>query len=182
MIPPALADTNWSVNSRQDGTARESVGENTVRGPNNEIDIQPAGIWDLLDFQRLSRRCFSQDAWPWLDMLAALLTPNAECLKATRQGQTVGYVIGDRREQGLGWIASIAVAPEVRRRGIGSTLLREAEQALCTPLVRLALRPSNEAALNLYRQHGYTAVNRWSAYYRDGEDALVMEKRMRLDL
>ncbi|MDX1600469.1 MAG: GNAT family N-acetyltransferase [Anaerolineales bacterium] len=145
---------------------------------NRDVDVQPAGILDLLDFQGLSRRCFGQDAWPWFDMLAALLTPKAESFKAVQQGRTVGYVIGDRREKDLGWIASIAVAPEARRHGIGTRLLREAENALGAPRVRLALRPSNEAALNLYRQQGYSRADRWPAYYRDGEDALVMEKKI----
>lgn len=145
---------------------------------NEDYPIEAATLLDLLDLQRLSKRCFARDAWPWLDMLAALITPGAVRLKALLDERTVGYVIGDRRAPELGWIASIAVHPAARRRGIGTALLQAAEQALSTPRVRLALRPSNRAALNLYRRQGYDTVERWPDYYRDGEQALVMEKVM----
>lgn len=145
---------------------------------NEDYPIEAATLLDLLDLQRLSKRCFARDAWPWLDMLAALITPGAVRLKALLDERTVGYVIGDRRAPELGWIASIAVHPTARRRGIGTALLQAAEQALSTPRVRLALRPSNRAALNLYRRQGYETVERWPDYYRDGEQALVMEKVM----
>jgi ribosomal-protein-alanine N-acetyltransferase len=42
--------------------------------------------------------------------------------------------------------------------------------------IRLSLRRSNEHALALYRQVGYAQVGVWPEYYRDGEDALVMER------
>lgn len=143
---------------------------------NDSVRIENAKAWDLVTLQRLSKRCFGSDAWPWVDMLAALVTPGAVRLKALMDARVVGYVIADQRERGVGWIASIAVAPEARREGIGSALLRAAEQTLDTPRIRLALRPSNRAALNLYQQHGYESVTHWPSYYNDGEDALVMEK------
>ncbi len=147
-----------------------------------QVVIERASWRDLLALQRLSRRCFGSDAWPWVDMLAALITPNVVRLKATVAAVPIGYVIGDERQRDMGWIASIAVAPEQRRRGVGSRLLTEAEARLRTPRIRLALRPSNRAALDMYRQHGYEAVTRWPDYYRDGEEALVMEKNLQIGL
>ena len=87
-------------------------------------------------------------------------------------------MIGDRRRhRELGWIASIAVHPEYRRTGLGRKLLHACEQAIGTKRLRLSLRPSNLVALTLYRSVGYVEVDRWRRYYRDGEDAVVMEKR-----
>lgn len=91
-----------------------------------------------------------------------------------------GFVIGDRRRsQDLGWIASVGVHPDYRRKGYGTTLLQACERALDTSRVRLSLRRSNEGALRLYKQQGYREINRWPKYYRDGEDAIVMEKELR---
>ncbi len=148
----------------------------------DSVRIKKARVWDLVMLQRLSKRCFGRDAWSWVDMLAALVTPGAVRLKALRDGRLIGYVIADQRDRGVGWIASIAVAPGARRKGIGSLLLKAAEGELNTTRIRLALRPSNRAALNLYQRHGYETVIHWPRYYNDGEDALVMEKPSHGDL
>jgi ribosomal-protein-alanine N-acetyltransferase len=93
--------------------------------------------------------------------------------------ELVGFVVGDRRRgQGLGWIASIAVHPDHRRKGYATQLLLACEKELGMPRVRLSLRRSNEGALRLYRQQGYLEIDRWPRYYRNGEDAIVMEKDM----
>jgi ribosomal-protein-alanine N-acetyltransferase len=75
-----------------------------------------------------------------------------------------------------GWIASIGVRPDYQRRGIGQMLLAVCEDLLGMPRVRLSLRGSNDAALRLYQQAGYARIDTWKRYYRDGEDAIVMEK------
>ncbi len=125
----------------------------------------------------LERACFLDDAWPWLDILAALTFPETVRLKAVLGERVVGFVIGDRRRHaGVGWIASIGVHPELRRLGIGRRLLLACEQELGTPRVRLTLRPSNLGALRLYLACGYVEVDRLERYYRNGEGAIVMEK------
>jgi ribosomal-protein-alanine N-acetyltransferase len=127
---------------------------------------------------RLEKLCFLADSWPWIDVLAALTFPETVRLVAERDDEMVGFVIGDRRRQrDMGWIASIAIHPDYRRQGLGADLLVACEQSLKTSQIRLSLRPSNQAALELYRKHGYSEVDRWRRYYRDGEDAMVMEKR-----
>ena len=75
-----------------------------------------------------------------------------------------------------GWIASIGVRPDYQRRGIGQMLLAACEDLLGMPRVRLSLRGSNDDALRLYQQAGYARIDTWKRYYRDGEDAIIMEK------
>jgi ribosomal-protein-alanine N-acetyltransferase len=112
-----------------------------------------------------------------MDTLAALTFPQTVRLKALVDGRVVGYIIGDRRRfKGQGWIASIGVHPDYRRRGIARRLLAECEERMAMPRVRLTLRRSNQAALRLYEGLGYVEVDRWERYYRDGEDAIVMER------
>lgn len=93
--------------------------------------------------------------------------------------RTVGFVVGDRRKRrGVGWVATIGVHPDHRRRGVGRALLEACERALGMPVVRLTLRRSNEGARQLYESSGYAIVDRWERYYSDGESATVMEKRI----
>jgi len=127
----------------------------------------------------LEKAAFDHDAWPWIDILAALTFPETTRLKALVDENVVGVAFGDlRRHEDVGWIASIAVHPTFRRQGIGRQLLAATEAALGTRRIRLTLRRSNDGARLLYEQAGYVLIDEWPRYYRNGEDGLVMEKAL----
>src|SRR5690606_23674322 len=75
-------------------------------------------------------------------------------------------------------IATIAVHPDYRRRGIGKQLIATAlaegiRQGAAS--ATLEVRAGNEAAQNLYRLFRFEVVGRRPRYYRDNnEDALIM--------
>lgn len=141
------------------------------------VTLSPATWRDWRSAMVLEKLCFGRDAWSALDVAAALTFPSTVRLKADHEEEMIGLVIGDvRRSQREGWIATIAVHPKYRRRGLGRRLLRACEQAMAMPHIKLTLRVSNPAALDLYKSEGYQQVRYWRGYYADGEDALVMEK------
>ncbi|PCN50791.1 ribosomal-protein-alanine N-acetyltransferase [Candidatus Geothermarchaeota archaeon ex4572_27] len=81
-----------------------------------------------------------------------------------------------------GHVVSIAVLPEYRKRGIGTSLLKEAIKALkerwgCQD-VYLEVRISNTPAINLYKKLGFTISYVRRGYYRDGEDAYEMSLKL----
>ena len=64
-----------------------------------------------------------------------------------------------------GWLHLIAVAPEQRRQGIGSEMIREAEErlaALGCPKVNLQVRASSPEAVGFYQGLGYAVEERIS--------------------
>lgn len=134
---------------------------------------------DLLAVRRLERVAFGPDAYPWFELLDLLTSPGVVNLKAVDAGdRLVGYIAGDPHpSQGIAWIVTIAVDPAHRRRGIGRRLLSACEAALPRLNFRLTVRVSNAGAIALYEQCGYRRQSIWPAYYRDGEDGLVMEKQ-----
>ena len=141
------------------------------------MEILPATFLDLNALSRLECSCFGKDAWPFLDLIAVLTFPDVVRLKAVEAGEMIGFAAGDPRPaEGFSWIATIGVAPEFRRRGIGRNLLRACEAQLSTPRLRLSVRASNGGAIRLYEEEGYTKIDVWQSYYRDGEAAIVMEK------
>lgn len=143
----------------------------------NRFQIEPATWRDLNAVRNVERACFEDDAWPLLDLIAALTFPDVIRLKVTIDGQVVAFAGGDiRRNQKMGWITTIGVLPEYRRRGIAAALLVASEAALGQPRVRLCVRRSNYGAIQLYDKYGYEQVGVWPGYYEDSEDALVMEK------
>lgn len=77
-------------------------------------------------------------------------------------------------------ITNVAVARKFRRRGMGRTLMLEAEKvALARKAMRILLevRPSNTPALAMYAELGYVSTSLRKQYYADNqEDAIVMTK------
>ena len=141
------------------------------------MEIVTASLLDLNALTKLEHICFEKDAWPFIDLLAALTFTNVVRLKAMEDGQMVAFVVGDPHpSEGFSWIATIAVMPEYRRRGIARSLLLACEGKLKTPRIRLSVRASNEGAIRLYDQEGYKRTEVWQSYYNDGEAAIVMEK------
>ena len=83
----------------------------------------------------------------------------------------------------VGHVISIAVLQEYRRRGIGSALMSEAlrvfRERYDVDAVYLEVRVSNQPAINMYERFGFVKARLVKGYYRDGEDAYVMVKRMK---
>ncbi|MCE2941310.1 MAG: ribosomal protein S18-alanine N-acetyltransferase [Gemmatimonadota bacterium] len=79
-----------------------------------------------------------------------------------------------------GEILNVAVAPAARRSGVGRALVRHALASAAAAgafSVFLEVRPSNAAALTLYRSFGFVEVGRRHRYYRAPvEDALVLRR------
>ena len=147
------------------------------------MEIIPATIRDLNALRRLENVCFEKDAWPLFDLIAVLTFPDVVRLKAVEDHQMVGFIAGDPRPtQGFSWIATVAVLPEYRRKGIGRSLLHACEVQLKTPRLKLSVRASNQVAITLYEQEGYRTMDIWKAYYNDGENAIVMEKPRLTDI
>ena len=143
------------------------------------MEIIKASILDLNMLRKLEQESFAKDAWPLFDLMAVLTFPDVVRLKAMEDNQMVGFVGGDPRPRdGCGWIATIAVDPRFRRRGIGSALLHACESKLGVPRARLTVRTSNHAAIAMYGKEGYVTIDIWKAYYNDGEDGMVMEKSL----
>ena len=143
------------------------------------MEIVTASILDLNALRKLGNESFQKDAWPLFDLIAVLTFPEVIRLKAVEDGQMTGFIAGDPRPRdGWGWIATIAVDPRYRRRGIGRALLRACEERLGVPRSRLTVRISNQAAIAMYEKEGYTTTEIWNGYYNDGEDGMVMEKNL----
>ena|SRR3990172_5779143 len=141
------------------------------------IDFLPANLWDLNAIRQLERLSFELDAWPLIEMIGVLSLPSIERWKAMHAEQVLGFVAADvRRRQNVAWIATIAVHPDFRGRGIGDRLLALAEQRSGMPRMRLSVRASNRSAQRLYQRRGYQQIDVWPRYYTGDEDAIVMER------
>lgn len=146
--------------------------------PQQNWSILKAGWRDFPQLNDLEKACFIPvDRWPFWDTLGVLTLPGLVRLKAVSMDHMVGFVGGERNQaRHHGWVTTLGVLPDFRRRGIARALLSACEEELSMPVVRLCVRESNQAAIQLYESAGYLLVGHWKKYYAHGETALVFEK------
>ena len=90
----------------------------------------------------------------------------------------VGFIVAEGRGR-AGHIITIDVLPEVRRAGVGSTLLQAAEdrlRAVGVTVVELETAVDNAAAIQFYKRKDYFVEKTVPGYYSNHLDALVMQK------
>lgn len=143
------------------------------------FSILPATWRDVGELRSLEAECFGEDAWPLLDVISVLTLGGIVRLKAVVNGQMAGFIAGDPREGEAAWITTLGVRAPYRRLGIATALLDQCEQQMQRPVIRLCVRSDNQPALQLYAKAGYRHVSVWWNYYRDGQDAYVLEKTLR---
>lgn len=93
------------------------------------------------------------------------------------QHEIAGFIVA--KSGSTGHIITIDVGPQERRSGVGSLLLKGAEDRLRTAgssAVGLETAVDNIAALAFYKRHGYAVIRTWPRYYSNGVDALVLNK------
>ena len=116
--------------------------------------------------------------WSPRQFLQELQNPVASVLVCEIDNKIVGYIcywfiVGEMQ------ILNLATSPQLRRRGVAAQLLESAfDHCSASGLssVWLEVRSGNRAAIALYQRHGFNQSGIRQAYYRDGEDALVMVK------
>ena len=124
----------------------------------------------------LEHQTFS-DAWSEKSVLETLDQPNTICLIAEKAGRMAGYILvytaADEAE-----IARIAVAEELKRQGVASSLMKELllkcrEQGI--EKVLLDVRESNAAARAFYGKTGFREDGIRQHFYEDPqEDGILM--------
>jgi ribosomal-protein-alanine N-acetyltransferase len=138
---------------------------------------------DLDEMHALDVVCFER---PFRFSRAAMRrfseAPNAHVTIAEDADQLVGFLILhiEEVERGrVGYIVTLDVSPERRRRGIADQLVQQAQlQALqdgCSALV-LHVFTGNEPAIHFYANHGFVCSHREAQFYGPTMDAWVFHK------
>ena len=133
---------------------------------------------DVPEIAALEKRCFTL---PWSEKSFRDEMANKLAIYhvAKDNGACVGYA-GFWNVSGEGDVTNVAVLPEYRRRGVGSSLVAEmvkTAENLNLELLTLEVRKSNVAAQRLYEKFGFEILGERKRYYSDnGEDAYIMTK------
>ena len=131
---------------------------------------------DAAAVEKVEMACFSMP-WSRESFWEEAAQEAAYYLLALDDGEVIGYV-GVWLLSDEGHITNVAVAPAARGRGVGAALLAalmEIARGRGVRSMTLEVRPSNEAALALYKRFGFRSVGRRPHYYTDNdEDAEIL--------
>jgi [ribosomal protein S18]-alanine N-acetyltransferase len=144
--------------------------------------FQPMVAADLPQVMEIERLVFPHPWTPGLFLHELKLSFSRLYLARSGNGdrRLLGYVcwwiVGDEVH-----VLNLAVHPDTRRSGTGRALVqRVLDDAAAHHAVSVSLevRHDNEAAAALYRSLGFTASGLRRNYYGQGEDAIIMERRL----
>ena len=142
---------------------------------------RPMQKTDLSAVARLEAVCFQAERWSEEMFLSSFLQTGfvGEVCQNDR-GEIVGYgcisCVFDTAD-----LYNIAVAPEYRRTGLGTSILRRliaSAKARGVEKMFLEVRPSNTSANRLYQSEGFFEISVRKKYYPDGEDARILVKEL----
>jgi len=144
-----------------------------------KISVRNIKTTDLPQICALEQTSFKQPySSSYICTLAAL---NPETFLVAESGRKIaGYAIATIEGES-GHIISIAVHSEYRNRKIGTELmlkLIEKLKLLGASTIRLEVQRSNIAAQEMYKKLGFKSTHTLKNYYADGEDGIVMIKRL----
>ena len=118
--------------------------------------------------------------WSWTPsrVQQAIASLSTNVAVAHDDGQLVAFGIMSYRED-IARLLLLAVHPSVRRRGIGSLVLRWLEKVAYVAgiaRIRLEARQDNVAAIAFYRKHGYRVRGTVVGMYDGMENGVRLEK------
>jgi ribosomal-protein-alanine N-acetyltransferase len=132
----------------------------------------------LPDIERIEKSTF-RDPWP-VSAFRNLIIQTKTNWVALRDGDVAGYAVTQWVLDEI-HILNLATAKKFQRHGVASALLEFLLDRGRKKGMRdlfLEVRASNEAAQKLYEKFGFTKLNIRKRYYPDGEDALILHKRL----
>jgi ribosomal-protein-alanine N-acetyltransferase len=154
--------------------------------PQSAPQLRPFQDSDLQDAYQLDQACFPPGvAYSRSELGAYVRMRNAKAWVAelTERGEPslAGFVIGCRDGCVQGHIITVDVAPDWRRRGVGSMLMDAVENWMRDEggeMVYLETAEDNLPAQSFYLKRGYAKLRRVEGYYADGAAAWLMAKNL----
>lgn len=145
-------------------------------------DFQPA---DFDTLWRIDQTCFPAGISYSQKELRLYMRRRASFTLVAVGGESkvaiAGFIVAEAGARARGHIITIDVIVTARRFGVGSLLLRAAEDRLISTgcrTVELETAVDNVSALSFYKRHNYSVIRTYPGYYSNGVDALVLEKKL----
>jgi ribosomal-protein-alanine N-acetyltransferase len=139
-------------------------------------------ITDILAVHEIEMSLFP-DPWPAVSFITEINNDSTSFpFVIENQSNIIGYAICWYYENEL-HIGNIAVRKADQRKGVGRYLLAEIFRYFSEfKAAYLEVRETNLIAINLYQKFGFEVAYKRKNYYRNGENALVMVKKIKNEI
>ena len=140
---------------------------------------------DFDELLALDQLCFTQGiAYTERELRYFINRKGGVRLIAERDGAgkgIAGFIVAAVEQGQNAHVFTIDVHPQCQRSGLGTHLMREAEQrfaeAKCRSIL-LEVAVDNLAAISFYKRHGYSVLKSLPRYYNNSIDGLLLGKKM----
>jgi len=143
------------------------------------LSVRPPQVSDARALAEAEIACFS-DPWPPQFFLSEILADGRfNRLLIDPSGSMVGYLFSAWQYLDL-HVLKVATLPLYRRQGLARRLMILAEEHAAEmngESLTLEVRETNTEAIKMYESLDYEQAGVRSAYYQDGEDAIIMTKK-----
>jgi ribosomal-protein-alanine N-acetyltransferase len=148
-----------------------------------DFDITIRRLGGTEEAEECARLMASSEPWITLrrdyDLCLRILTdPTREVHVAMVDGRMVGFTILIMRGAFVGFVQTVAVQPQWRNRGIGTALIKFAEDRIFadTPNVFMCVSSFNEGARRLYENLGYEVIGELKDLIVPGHSEILLRK------
>lgn len=148
----------------------------------SDVVFRKADLTDLNAILKIEREGFEWDGFSRKQMKYLIKSSSSGFFVGETDGSVVGYMILLLRQNSHHIrIYSIAVSEAARGKGVGQSFLQLAEKWALEKTknrLKLEVRTTNTAAINLYKRNQFSSAKVVPGYYHDGGDALIMLKKL----
>jgi ribosomal-protein-alanine N-acetyltransferase len=135
---------------------------------------------DLEEIARVDAVIFPDLPYPYFVMRQMFELYKRQFLVVEIDGAICGYsLVAIDSEHTYGWLLGLGVLPTCRGGGYGKELMARSIE-LCGAAhvlgMKITVRPTNQAAYNIYKNFGFTEVDREAEYFGPGEERHVLMK------
>jgi ribosomal-protein-alanine N-acetyltransferase len=160
-----------------------SEGDRMMTESQGEVSVEIRRLQGAEEAHECARLMADSEPWVTLrrtydDSMRILNDPSREVYLAVVEEEMVGFTILQMRGAFVGYIQTVGVMPGWRNRGIGSRLIKFAEERIFseTPNVFLCVSSFNEGAQRLYKRLGYEVVGELKDYIVSGHSEMLLRK------
>jgi ribosomal protein S18 acetylase RimI-like enzyme len=154
-----------------------------MKSETEDFIVEIKKLSSLTEAETCARRMASSEPWITLrrsyeDSLEILKDPSKEVYLAIVNYKIIGFIILQINGAFAGYIQTVAVLPEWRSRGIGSKLVKFAEERIFKelPNVFICVSSFNRKAQELYRRLGYEVVGELKDFIVSGHSEILLRK------
>lgn len=130
---------------------------------------------DLLEIEKISGQRFGNESWTEAQFESSYSLDSSIFLVAFEKEKLVSFLIGQDTVDSIN-ILLLATEKEFEKKGFAGALVKELAEKFKGKKLWLEVKESNSCAIKFYQKNGFKPVYTRKKYYKDGENAIILER------